>query len=367
MKRGLFLLILVGCSKTPEQTFSTMEGFQYGWSSFNHRISHLEGAVDTEGGRIAVVGGTSTTGVDEDLPSDSCDPETCAEFPFVDSANIRLDWATATTSAVWVGQGQVELVVGEETTANLEIPVSAKAKGEVFVWVTGFALDTDVPLSVDAESCYRPRNGWIPTRLAFGIGEGSLTEGMVSAEVTANFTAGNSLEEERECLDAVHDQAQIGLTLEAIAVVGEFSKETQDVNGAASFEYGDGPADPDPQPEPTATDSPLELQAENRVLGWTSVDWRFHIDDPEERGAYLRTLALAADPEAGIASGHATNYSPFTQLSGFDYAFSGTLASVDLGGTVTRGRVEETLPAALDDNHDPMVTSVEPGAWAAAE
>ena len=53
---------------------------------------------------------------------------------------------------------------------------------------------------------------------------------------------------------------------------------------------------------------------------------------------------------AGVAEGFATNYSPGTQLSGFDYTFAGVVEAVDLGADVNRGLLEVTYEIVLDDD-----------------
>ena len=79
------------------------------------------------------------------------------------------------------------------------------------------------------------------------------------------------------------------------------------------------------------------------------MDFQFHVDDAEDRGAYLRTIEYLADPVGGTAWGHATNYSPGTQLSGFDYAFSGTVVGVGFDGEVERGTASGTIEELVDE------------------
>jgi hypothetical protein len=91
------------------------------------------------------------------------------------------------------------------------------------------------------------------------------------------------------------------------------------------------------------------------LLGWSQFDFRFHVDDPDDRGAYLRTVSVDADLATTTASGHATNYSPGSQLSGFDYAFSGTVRGMEVDGEVERGLVVETVPVDLREDGTPEI------------
>jgi hypothetical protein len=97
----------------------------------------------------------------------------------------------------------------------------------------------------------------------------------------------------------------------------------------------------------------LDLDLESAAAGWSAFDFRFHPNDAEDRGAYLRTLSFAIDASAGEAAGTATNYSPVSQLSGFEYAFTGTIRSVALEEAPERGRVQEEIPAEVDAEGDP--------------
>jgi hypothetical protein len=60
------ILFILGCSADPvAHTF--LEGFSYRWTRFNHRLSALHVAVDADQAEVAVIGGTSTTGVSPSL------------------------------------------------------------------------------------------------------------------------------------------------------------------------------------------------------------------------------------------------------------------------------------------------------------
>ena len=76
----LAVAALAGCS--PESSVEWLEGAGYRWDLFNHRLSYLHVAVDERGPEIAVVGGTSTTGLQTELAPE-CESATCSELPLV--------------------------------------------------------------------------------------------------------------------------------------------------------------------------------------------------------------------------------------------------------------------------------------------
>lgn len=342
-------LLLLACGAPAETT--VLEGFTFEWDLFNHRTSHLAAAVDGDVARVAVIGGTSTTGVPAEL-ADGCDPDTCQEFPFLDEARVDLRWATVRSRRLAVAAPvEVALEAGPEpTSATFEVVFDERVRGDVIAVLSGVVIDSDVPID---DSCYDPAFGWLPRRVAIGLSDAALADDGRSATVTATaaFEAGVTLEDERACLDAVVDRARIAVTLRVTALAGGEARR-QDVAHGMVYSYGDGPGTPDAQPDPDPADRPLTIAGD--VYGWSALDWSFHGDDADGRGAYLRRLSFVADAEAGVASGHATNYSPGTQLSGFDYTFAGTVRAIDVGGEVTRGAVTDTLPAELDDAGEPV-------------
>jgi hypothetical protein len=359
------LLLLAGCGGG-ESEIVTMEGFGYGWDLFNHRLSYLHAGVDAgaddAGGEasIAVVGGTSTTGVTPQL-DDTCDPDTCGEFPFVDDSLVELRWARAVSRGVIVGTGTIDLAADADGDVQpLVIELPNRGDGDVVALIGKLVIDTDRPTSDGADHCYDPGYGWHPRRIAVQLGEPTLDgEGTsVSLDVNGFFEAGNSLEEERACIDEINELAVASMTVGVTVIVGADDVEQQDVLQGAAWECGDCPYDPNEQPDPDPAERPLEMSAEGRIFGWSSLDWRFHADDPEGRGAYLRTLSFDVDADGGVASGHATNFSPATQLSGFDYAFEGVARGVAVSGDPSRGTIEATLPAELDDAGFPVVTTL---------
>lgn len=355
---SLLIALSSGC-RAPEVEIGSVEGFSYGWDLFNHRVSHLEwGVVPGEApglaeAAIAVVGGTSTTGFAE--PTECGD--TCDEFPFLDESLVTLDYAAIRTRKATVATGEITLEAGVDgVEGRLLLPLPRRGDGEVVVFVTKVAIDTDHPLSDGTVGCYDPKYGWQPRRIAVSLGEATLDDAgeHVEVDVSAVFEAGNTLETERQCIDEVRHLAVVDLVVGVTAVVGDLDASQQEVSHGATYAYGDGPSNPAPQPEPDPSERSLDLPSDGRIFGWSALDWSFHVDDPDVRGAYLRTLSFRAD--TSVASGHATNYSPITQLSGFDYAFSGTVHAIGVEGTVVRRTLEETLPTALDDADEPIVS-----------
>lgn len=358
----MIALVLLGCGGTAE--FGTIEGLGYEWVFFNHRLSYLQADVSPASetsareGDFAVIGGTSTTAVGPDLP-DTCDPDSCGEFPVHDSANVRLDAAFLVAKGVTTGRGAVALEAdsdGASGTVTLDLP---GAKGTPAVAIAGLTLDTNHLTADGIEHCYDPAFGWHPTHIAVALGEPVLDGDTLTVEVTASFAAGNSLEDERKCVDEINEQAVVAVHVVVAAIAGKDVTVTgQDLAQGADYAAGDVPFDPDPQPDPDPATRPLTLDPTDAVLGWTRLDFTFHSGDPDGRGAYLRSVQLDADVATGLASGHANNYSPGTQLSGFTYGFTGTVQAIAVpGAAITRASHTAELPAALDDAGLPVVTA----------
>ncbi len=358
----ILALALFGCGGTAE--FGTIEGLGYEWVFFNHRLSYLQADVapasDTGGreGQFAVVGGTSTTGVAPDLEP-TCNPDECGEFPVHDSANVRLDAAFLVASGIRSGTGSVDLEAGSEGASGTATIDLVGAKGSVAVAIAGLTFDTN-HLTADAiEHCYDPAFGWHPTRIAVALGEPTLDGDTVTVDVTASFAAGNSLEDERKCVDEINEQAVAAIHVVVAAVAGnDVTVTTQDLTQGAEYAAGNVPFTPDPQPDPDPATRALTLDTTDAVLGWTKLDYTFHAGDPDGRGGYLRSVQIDADAATGLASGHANNYSPGTQLSGFVYDFAGTVEAIAVpGAAITRASYTAELPAALDDGGVPVVTT----------
>lgn len=333
-----------------------LEEASYEWEYFNHRVSHLTFQVEEAGLSVAVIGGTSTTGVNPELP-EGCDADTCEEFPFKDSALVDLRWARLETEEAAVGTGSIEILAdaaGYTDTLELVLEGSAGGGGNTAAVLQGFSLDTDHPLT-GGEACYDPALGWHLRSLSVELGEPELTaEGTLLVDVSVAASAGASVEEVRECVDAVTDQAQIPVTVHVLGLATAADVESELVAHGMAYEYEDEEGELVEQPDPDLAERPLGL--DQGLVGWSALSFAFHVDDPDDRGAYIRRLSVAHDVDAGWASGHANNYSPPTQLSGFDYEFEGRLTGVDLSGSPERGSFSDTLPAELDDQGDPVVT-----------
>jgi hypothetical protein len=300
------LLLFIGCVTEPPGRVGLLAGFDFGWRAFNHRVSALE----LGGDGVGVVGGTSTTGVSPEL-GDSCDPDACQEFPFVDTADIGVRTLTVEADGLQAREGSIPLVTGAEGARG----VLALGEGMPEGWepaLAGLHLQTTVP-----EGCYDPAFGWLPTELSVEV----VRDGG-DAVVTAAFAAGLSLEAERACLDAVASEASITLVVDVVAVGGP---DTATATVEQSAAWGEVDGEWEAQEPPAAV--PVDLPA---ARAWQALSWSFHADDPEGRGAYLRTLGFDAD-----GRGWATNASPGTQLSGFSYAFQGRLVGFDADATST--------------------------------
>lgn len=346
------VLGLAGCRPDPTPLV-WMEGAGFSWVSFNHRISYMSHRLDAEGVNLAMVGGASSTGWAPELP-EGCDAETCAEYPFYDQAEVWLSWGRTTLAEGSWGQAEATLVAeAVPTEVSVSIPLDRPGRGTPFVIVQGWTLDTHEPLA-GGDACYQPENGWLPTRIALSAGDAALSDDgtTVQATVSAAFEAGVSLEEARECLDDVVDEARVGLAVQVLAVVDPTPPRVEELAFEGQWELGED------QPEPDAADRALDLGGESVLAGWSHLDFRFHEEDPDGRGAYLRSLEVALDPAAGHAWGHATNVSTLTQLSGFSYRFEGKVMVLDLAEPGDRGRVEATLDATLDAEHRPVSQSL---------
>ena len=346
------LLALLACREKEEILW--LEGSRFGWEYFNHRLAHWETRLGPDGVDVAVVGGTSTTGRETVLP-EGCAPETCEEFPTTDNANVLVRWARAETASWRAVRATTTIVAGPDgATSSVKVQLPKKGRS-VFAVIEGFSIDGGEPLT-GGEACYAPENGWMPTVLAIGVGGLELSDdGMeATAEVSAFATAGKTLEDVRQCVDDVVEQAQFRFDVDVLFVEGTANATLATIEQSAVYEYEVGTV-PDPQEDPP----PIDLQEDlsRSFAGWSRIDWNFDVLDPDLRGAYLRTLGFEVVASDGTATGIATNYSPITQLSGFDYTFKGELLIVDLGTDVTRGTVEETIPAALDADGVPVVTT----------
>ncbi|MEZ4319582.1 MAG: hypothetical protein R3F61_18850 [Myxococcota bacterium] len=352
----IVLFALLGCSGT-ESSAVWLESSGYGWEFFNHRVSHIELGVDDTSAFASIVGGTSTTGVVTVL-DDGCEVDTCQEFPFFDNALVQIGWGRVTSASAMFGTGSAQLLLdadGESTSLTIEL--ADRAKGTPTAVIRGYSFDTNEPLA-GGPACYKPGNGWLPKSLGVELGSPVLSDDgrSVTLDVTGHFEAGPTFEDERQCLDAVIDQARVALDVHVLVAVTDDPAESLPVSTSASYAFSGQGSDPGEQPDPDWSQRSLGTSIDDPLLGWSRFDFTFHEVD-QSRGAYIRTLHLDADLDADLASGHATNYSPPTQLSAFDYVFEGTVQAVDVGGGVERGRVDETIEVQLDDAGVPVVVS----------
>lgn len=355
MRRFVLLVGLAGCAEPV--TFDLASGFGNRWELFNHRLAHASFGVG-DAATIAIIGGASTTGVVAELP-EGCEADTCKEFPFFDDAAVWVEADRVSARGLVAGQGAVALEVGVDGAAGeVTVPFDRVPEGGVEAWIAGFSLDTRHPLS-GGPSCYDPAFGWMPAEMGVTVGVPVVGDAGITVPVEATFVAGESLEDVRTCIDAVNDQAVVDLVIDVGVAAGGLTSERRAVAHGQTYPYGDGPFDPDPQPAPDLASRGLD-GVEGAALGWSAVRYRFHVDDPQHRGAYLRSwsfLATAAD--GGSASGHADNFSPPTQITGFDYQFEGeVVVLVPDRGEVTRRAASATIPAALDTDGVPILTDL---------
>ena len=353
LSAAVVALALLGCKDKETDsagpaliTQTWIEGHRYHWVGANHRLSFLRVGVDGDAVALALVGGTSTSGQGASL--DSCELS-CEELIFRDTSDHTVHWARYTGDDAVFAVGSVEaLATAEGATASVELTLPEPAAGEVTVFLSGLTVNTNHPLS-GGDACYLPAYGWHVQRLAAEVTAASLSGDTVTAEVSVAFEAGLSLEAIRECVDAVADQAQVPITLDLVAVVSDGATSRQTVSHGEAYGHRDEDGTLIDQPDPDYTARPLSLGLSNPIAGWSRLDYTFHDEEGLGRGAYLRDLEWRLDVEAGVASGHATNAS-FTQLSGFDYRFEGTVVGVETTGTVERGTLTVTgLAASLTE------------------
>ncbi len=330
-----------------------VEGYRFHWVAANHRLSFLEVNALADKAQLSLIGGTSTTG---QIPEVDCEVS-CQEFPFLDDSDIELSWARVEGPGFAVGRGEAEAVANADgVSVTTEIELFGEPQGDLTVILTGLGVDADHPLS-GGPSCYTPSYGWHPRHIGAEITDAVLAEGSntVQATVRFHFRAGLSLEEVRECVDAVVDQVEVPMRAHLLAIVSTGATQAQDLSNSAAYGHRDAGGDLIPQPDPDDASRPLDIDLSNPLLGWTKLDYRFHEQEGLGRGAYLRDLQWRLDAEAGVASGHASN-SSLTQLSGFDYNFEGRAVGVELGLPIQRGTLRVNgMPAALDEGERPVV------------
>ena len=287
----------------------------------------------------------------------ACDPETCDELPFEDTSEVTIGWGSTTTS---FAVGSVEATViatpsgGEQ---ELSIPLNQRGSGDVGVLIQALTVDTDHAL-VGGDACYIPSLGWHPRRLAMALVDPVLSSDGASVELTltGQFEAGYSFEEYRACQDEVVDELQVPITVRVLAIATPSGLERHSVEHLLEYDFSGNQFDPEEQPDPDLAERPLTLSWASAIAGWSALDFGFHQDDPDLRGAYLRTMDVGLDADQGWASGHATNYSPGTQLSDFSYSFVGEVTALEADTVVSTGSATYTeIEAELDDDHRPVI------------
>ncbi len=356
MRSSISILVLLAVGCTPPSEVTWLERFGFTWTGFNHRVSYLHWDLVEDGMDMAIIGGASSTSYVPPLPA-GCEEETCSELPFEDTSSITIGWGRTTTS---LATGSAEaLVIATPTggTTTIDIPLTRRGGGDVAVVLQALTVDTDHEL-VGGQGCYVPMLGWHPRRLALALRDPQLSDdGMsVTATLEARFEAGLSFEEYRACQDEVIDELQVPVTARVLAVVSPDGVEQRGLAHGATYAFSGNQFDPEEQPEPSLEDRALELPWDQSIAGWSSLDFRFHDDDPDLRGAYLRSLDVGFDLGEGWGSGHATNYSPGTQLSGFQYEFEGTISAVQADDSVEWGSATfDEVEAELDDDARPVI------------
>lgn len=343
--RALWLVVgLWGCAEPTTATW--LLGTSAAWTGFNHRVSHWEAGVDADGAYAAFVGGTSTTGAFEPVP-DGCDPDACGELPFVDGADLSVTRARIEDRGLGVTTGSASVDVGAEGgRVMLRLPLPA-GRGDPIAWIQGFALSTREPLA-GGDACYQPENGWLPRRLSFGVGRAVVEGDEVVLAIDAAFEAGTSGEAMRACMDDVVGRARLAVRVDVLVLRSPARQDHREVSWAQDYPW-DGVGEPPEQLPPDPSTRRVPLRFAGRATGWTSLEWRFNQEDAAA-GAYLRTLSFDLDPGSGRVDGHATNWSPLTQLSGMSYQFHGEVASLDLPiAGIVRAELDAVEPEVEPD------------------
>jgi hypothetical protein len=175
-------------------------------------------------------------------------------------------------------------------------------------------------------------------------------------DLTATFEAGLSLEEYRACQDDEVGQEQVPVTVRMLALATAEGLAPTALDQSMSYPWNGNPYAPDEQPPPDLSERGIDVPWDSTIAGWSQLDFTFMLEDEERRGAYLRTLSVGLDQDEGWASGHATNYSPGTQISAFDYRFQGEVWMLATDDVVETGSASfEEVPAELNEDHRPVI------------
>lgn len=342
-------VLLAGC-QSDETEAAWLEGFSYRWVDFNHRLSSLVVRPSVSQVDVAVIGGTSTTGEVFD-DSGECIGPGCGELPFFDETDISVQWAVGLSSPkTRLGKGTVELVATPSSDSrDVRIELPGKGRGTATAVIAGLSFQAMVDSSEQNPSCYDPRHGWLPRALRVTIGDVSLSDDGRAAlvPVAAVFAAGPTLEALRVCLDAAVPYARARVRVDVVVVVSEGATSTSDVGQSGAF--ADDPSDPQTLDPSAAMWTPTFPDG---MAGWRDMSWTFHASDPEDRGAYLRSLELGLTADS--AYGWATNTSA-TMLSGFEVRFAGTVVERDVDVDVTHWEASaDGMPADIDSLGEPV-------------
>lgn len=358
------LLLVAGCASAPQGSAAWLTGFGVAWKASNHRLGALTLAPTADGAEAAFVGGASTTGVwfgQEGTCNASGD---CAELPIEDRSEIGLTVARAVDVPLALVSGRATLDLQGEGSTTLTLDATTSADAAV-AWIGGLQLDLQRPLSAEAAaiSCYDPRHGWLPTQLGVAVGAPVREGDTWQVPVSATFTGGLTFEDIRACLDAVADRAEARVGVQVVLAEGVAARALA-VTQQGTWPWDKAAGDPVPG-QGVDTVGSLEADlARDAVVGWQAVTWHFHEVVEPGRGAYVRSLALVADPASGQAYGHATNTAlPIVLQSGFDMRFEGTLLDLDVdeevrAGVETEAWGRDEVPAAITEEGVPVLQTL---------
>lgn len=344
--------ILGACASAPPTSASWLTGFAVGWEASNHRLGALTLQPTQDGAQAAFVGGASTTGIWFGQGG-SCNAEgDCFELPIEDRSTVGVTVARAVEAPLTLATARASLDLTGQGDTEVRLPLRSASGGAV-AWLGSLAWDLQRPLPAEAasRSCYDPRHGWLPTVLGVSLGTPRVDGDAWVVDVEARFGSGLTYEENRACLDAVAAEALGRLTVDVVLAEGTTARALA-VTQAGAWPWSPGqdvPAQGIDEVGPLDVDLPLDA-----VVGWQAATWTFHEVVDVGRGAYLRTLALVADPASGEAYGHATNAANKLVLqSGFDMRFEGTLLDLELDDAARAAVQVETwggdeVPAEVD-------------------
>ncbi len=326
-------------TEPPEAEAATwLVAADWGWTNFNHRVSHITLRADPP--EAAIIGGTSTTNIVPELDK-ACDASSCKEFPFADTSELSMVVGTVSTNEASFATGSAAIVAGARgDTTTLAVP-GVERSGSVVAVLRGFSLDTAHALD-GPESCYNPAYGWHPTVIGVELLDPRAEDGELRVDVRATFGAGLTEDPDRVCIDEVHDQARVPFTVDVLFVVAD-EASAHPVHQEEYFPWNGSQFTPDEQVVP----GPVALPSGDGLMGWSSVVYHFNEHSEVGRGAYIRTLHFGVD--GANAYGNATNYSPLTQLHDFGFMFDGVVQQVPLDGVELR-TYTATLPAEVDSS-----------------